>query len=265
MLSQWINFTKGQLVSKYYFHVSSKRLSHDQKLKLTYKELLEDPISLDMLGFSKRKISMLTEYYFNEESVIVAKKQLAYRREKNSYGSTGVTCYNHFSKKERPMHGPCIQSIVFTHIPNGNHRVDIFYRTTEVFKKFAADLIWLRDIMLPQFKLQPQTIITFHFASTTFHPMYWAVVAPYLGNPVVELGVIRKIDPIIWRGIIRWTNRFLSESESLEKFKQGLRVSKHLKRLMDPKKLKQLEKYVTKKYNYIQGNTLSDEEDDDDV
>lgn len=264
MLKEWLTFTKAQLKTKEYFHVSGKRISRNVQLEMPYENLLKDEITLDMLGFSKRKISMLTEYYLNEESVRVAKYQLENRIEKGTYGSVGVSTYNHFAKKERPMHGPCIQSVVLTHAVGGKIDIDVFYRTTEVFKKFAADLIWLRTVFLPQLPVSgSKGKLRLHFANTTFHPMYWAVSAPHLQDPVADLNEIYKLDKVMWKGIIRWTYRYVTQPESLQKFKQAFRVSKHMKRLTDPKKMKVLEKYILSSYKSIKKPLLEEPDDDE--
>lgn len=246
MLKPWLDITKTVLEHKQAVHVSGKKIARLVTYSMPLSELNRDLITIDMLGFAKKKITMLTDYYYNKESIDVALSQLKHRREKGTYGSCGVTTYNHFAKKERPQHGPCIQSIVFTHLPGGIVDIDVFYRTTEVFKKFAADLIFLQSIILPQFKIDKPGRLNFHFANATYHPMYWVVSAPYFDDPVSELHSIKIIEPVVWRGIIRWAFRFVSDDPSLLKFKQGQRVAKHLQRLMAPDKYKALEKYIRK-------------------
>ncbi len=247
-----MNWTSQVLTSDDFFHVSGKRISRGMTFETTIEDLMEPDITLDMLGFSKKKITMLTDYYLNDESVRVALYQLEHRRKKGTYGSVGVTTYNHFAKKERPMHGPCIQSVVFTHSPSGKIDMDVFYRTTEIFKKFAADLIWLREVFLPQFNIPSNSgVVRFHFANITYHPMYWVVSAPYLTNPEYHLIDIKKTDPLTWKAIIRWTNRYVQKEASLEKFKQGQRVSKHMHRLVPPAQMKLLAKYISTSYKLI--------------
>lgn len=241
MLKLWLKTIDAVLEHKPGLHVAGKYIAHNLQLDYHTTDIKQD-LTLDMLGFQKKKLTMLKDYYYHEESIRVALLQLQDRRNKGTYGSCGVTTYGHFAKKERPMHGPCIQSLVFTHFPNGTVDTNIYYRTTEVFKKFAADLIFLRDMMLPQFNVNGK--LTFTFANATFHPMYWVVSAPYLKDPVRDLTSILVEDQMIWKGIVRWTHRFMEQPESLQKFKQGYRVSKHLHRLLDPAKLKALRDYV---------------------
>ena len=248
MIKLWFKCIEAGISHKDCFYISGKKISHNITVQVSLKELTqsEDIINIDMLGFSKKKITMLTDYYYNKESVDVALSQLKHRREKGTYGSTGVTGYNHFAKKERPQHGPCIQSVIFTHLPRGTINVDIFYRTTEVFKKFAADLIWLKTVLLPPFELDKPGKLTFHFTNLTFHPMYWVVAAPYLDDPVAALKDLHKRDNLVWRGVIRWSARFVRKDKNLVNFKQGYRVSKHLHRLLPEDKMKKLKTYLEK-------------------
>lgn len=258
MLKQWLTITRSVLAHKQGLHTAGKYIAHNVQATVSSDDLLRPDITLDMLGFQKKKLTMLKDYYYHEESIRVALLQLEHRRIKKTYGSTAFTTYNHFAKKERPMHGPCIQSVVLTHLPDGTINTNVYYRTTEVFKKFAADLIFLREVLLPQFA--PTGDVSFHFANATYHPMYWVVSAPYLKDPISELEAISKLSPIVHRGILGWTKRFLDQPESLLKFKQGFRVSKHLHRLLDPNKLKQLQAYVN--LNLMEDNHAGNNDDE---
>jgi hypothetical protein len=262
MLKTWLRWTTEVLEIPDNFHISGKRISRGHTFETTAADLMTPDITLSMLGFSKKKITMLTDYYLNEESVRVALYQLEHRREKNTYGSVGITTYNHFAKKERPMHGPCIQSVVLTHSKGGKIDMDVFYRTTEIFKKFAADLIWLREIFLPQFNITNGGVVRFHFANITYHPMYWVVSAPYLSSPVESLIRIHSQDPITWKGIIRWTERYVKQPDNLLKFKQAHRVSKHMHLLVPKPKMKELAKYISKNYKLVSNTVIGEDEDE---
>lgn len=249
MLRQWLQITEKVLRHTPGLHTAGKFVAHNLQISISSGDLMTPDITLDMLGYQKKKLTMLKDYYYHEESVRIALLQLQDRRSKKTYGSTAFTTYNHFAKKERPMHGPCIQSVVLTHLPDGTVHTNVYYRTTEIFKKFAADLIFLREI-LAQFDISGD--VTFHFANATYHPMYWVVAAPYYLDPVFELERMKSKDPIIWRGTLRWVQRFLVGQESLQKFKQGFRVSKHLQRLMDPSKLHYLQTYTREQLDELQ-------------
>lgn len=261
MLKEWMSLLDKAYLHKDFFYVSGKRINRNFSYSTSVEKLTKPDLDLGMLGYAKKKENLLTQYYYNEESVAMALHQLESRRKKGSYGSCGVTCYNHFSKKERPLHGPCIQSVVFTYTPDKKTHVNLFYRSTEACKKFGADLIWLNNIMLPKFK--PNGRIDFHFSNLTLHPMYWVVIAPYIKDPIAHLNKIKKLDFTIWKGIVRWSYRYVTNQESLMKFKQGQRVAKAFKRLTPPVVYKDLTKYFTTHYNSIK--KVKEQDDDEDV
>lgn len=229
------------------FYLSGKKIARGVQVvtKLKYLLASETDFTLDMMGYHSKKLRMLRELYLNQASREAALRQLQLRREKGSYGSTGMTCYNHYEKKNQKIMGPCIQSVVLTHRKKGVIDVDVFYRTTEIFKKFGADLIFLKELLEP-FKITSYGTLTFHFANATYHPMYWVVASPYLDDPTATLREIKTIDPQVWLGILRWTVRYTRQEPALSKFKQGERVSKHLHRLLPRDKLVPLAAYIEK-------------------
>ena len=83
--------------------------------------------------------------------------------------------------------GPCLNSFVLTW-HDGKTTVDVFYRTTEYGKKFPADLIFIRDTLLPEFDLTsaPLEAINFHFCNITVTPMY-SLIPMICLNPDMEL------------------------------------------------------------------------------
>lgn len=247
MLSTWKNIIHKALYHPDFFHVSGKRISQNVIHTSPIEEFLKPDFTLDMLGYKARKAQLLDGYYFVQESVDIALEQLTSRRKKNTYGSTGITTYGHFSKRERPEHGPCMTSIVLTHIPPDQTNVTVSYRSSEVFKKFGADLVWLHQKILPIFDPRKGGI-TFFFSNLTYHPQYWSVLVPYITDPVAELKKIKKHDPILYNGTLRWVYRFVNNDPSMLKFRQSFRVGKHLKRLSSNEKLLALKDYVNSNY-----------------
>lgn len=198
----------------------------------------EDPLILEDCGYTKSKLSHLVRGYLHEESIEAAIKLWDLRRTKTSYGSAGFTTYNHFLKndmvkksKRASVMGPCIQAITLTQIKGGKkgqYSIDAFYRTTEILKKFPADLIFIRDILLKDFNFSGMEFMgmTCHFANVTIHPQYFVTVLPHLEDPIAELEKIRKKDKYFFEWIVKWTARYICEEHyrGIEKFAQALRV-----------------------------------------
>lgn len=121
--------------------------------------------------------------------------------------------------------GPCMQSVTLTLMKKRQARVDVFYRTTEVLKKFPADLVFLRDVLLKDFEGDFEEI-NFHFANLTLHPMYWVTIIPHMQKPIRELKLLRDGDPHFYKWVVKWTARYLCPEfgRGIEKFSQALRV-----------------------------------------
>src|SRR5262249_16347231 len=146
-------------------------------------------------GYTTSKLRMLEKHYLHEESIAVAQELWDRRQGQRKYGSVSFTCFAHFVKggsvdakrsKRASVFGPCIQSVSLTYLNDHTTAVDVFYRTTEFFKKFPADLVFIRDVLLPKFNFEkaPISKVTFHFANVTMHPMYFVTILPMIEDPI---------------------------------------------------------------------------------
>lgn len=217
----------------------------------------KDPLILEDAGYTKSKMSHLIRLYVHEESIEAALKLWALRRAKTAYGSVGFTCYNHFQKnsetkksKRASVMGPCIQSVVITQIKGGKkgkYMIDAFYRTTEILKKFPADLIFIRDVLLKDFDFSGMEFagLTCHFANVTVHPQYFVTLIPHLEDPIRELERIKKKDKFFFDWIIKWSARYICEEHErgIAKFAQALRVKDDATKRIRGKTRKLLQKY----------------------
>lgn len=202
----------------------------------------EDPLILEDAGYTGSKMAHLRRLYLHEESRDMALKLWQLRRSKTSYGSVSFTCYNHLLKndiekksKRASVMGPCIQSVAITQVKGngkngtgGQYYIDCFYRTTEVLKKFPADLVFIRDVLLEGFDFSGMEFLgmTCHFANVTVHPQYFVTAIPHMEDPIRELEKIKKRDRYFFDWIIKWTARYLCEEHyrGIAKFAQALRV-----------------------------------------
>lgn len=198
----------------------------------------EDPLVLEDAGYTRNKMAHLVRGYVHEESIEAALMLWGLRRKKTSYGSVGFTCYNHFLKndavkksKRASVMGPCIQAVTITQVKggkNGQYFIDCFYRTTELLKKFPADLVFIRDVLLKDFDFSGMEFLGMrcHFANITVHPQYFVTLIPHLDDPIAELEKLKKKDKYFYDWIIKWTARYLCEEHyrGIAKFAQALRV-----------------------------------------
>ena len=214
------------------------------------------------LGYTQAKMKQLDRNYLHVESAEVALMLWQRRLKQKKYGSVGITTYNHFIKndiekksKRASVMGPCIQAVTLTLMKNGDHEVDVFYRTTELFKKFPADLVWLRDRLLKPFELDEPNV-NLHFANMTTHPMYVATIIPHLPRPIQFFETLQTMDPHMWKWSVKWTARYLCEeyARGILKFSQALRVQKGLVEALDPKTNIRLQNYLRKNHPGYRGD-----------
>lgn len=262
MKSEWAGHVLRLSVAEADLYAGCRKIL--QGRRLIYRDLWdhEDPLILEDCGYTKSKMAHLVRGYVHEESIEAAIKLWELRRKKTSYGSVGFTTYNHFLKndpvkksKRASVMGPCIQSVVITQLKgvgkNGNggkYSLDVFYRTTEILKKFPADLVFIRDVLLKDFDFSGMTFegMTCHFANVTVHPQYFVTVIPHLDDPIEELEKIKKKDKYFYDWIIKWTARYLCEEHfrGIQKFAQAMRVKDDADKRIKGKLRKKLTQYL---------------------
>lgn len=212
----------------------------------------EPDLQMADAGYSKQKMSMLRRLYLHEESRQVALGLWARRVDQDKYGSVCFTTFNHFIKndpdkksKRASVMGPCIQSVSLTLMPDKTMAVDAFYRTTELFKKFPADLVFLRDVLLEGFDT-PISSVTFHFANVTLHPMYFVTLIPLISNPIRELETLAKADKYFHDWVVKWTARYVCDEyhRGIAKFAQAMRVCTDARQRISPKVMPSLQQYL---------------------
>lgn len=162
--------------------------------------------------------------------------------------------------------GPCIQALTLTLVKKGEVGIDLFYRTTEFFKKFPADLVFIRDVLLPPFKLgDTVTEMRFHFANITLHPMYFVTIIPHLDDPVRELERIRKEDKYFFDWIVKWSARYLCKEHNrgIDKFAQALRVQKDARERITGARLRKLVQYLNDHHPGYRNEYVAPEEDEE--
>lgn len=260
MKAEWINSVLRMSAREADLYSGCRKII--RPARITFHDLWDkdDPLILEDAGYTKHKLAHLTRGYLHPESLRVAQMLWELRRKKTSYGSVGFTCYNHFIKndtekksKRASVMGPCIQSVTITQVKggkNGAYAIDAFYRTTELLKKFPADLVFIRDVLLQDFNFEGMEFLgmTCHFANVTVHPMYFITLIPSLEDPIAELEKIRKKDKYFFDWIIKWSARYIMDeySRGIDKFAQALRVKADARSRIKGRRRRELIEYFTK-------------------
>jgi hypothetical protein len=252
MKDEWLKHCLSVSREKADFYSGARKILRGRMLSF-YK--MDNSLQLEDAGYTTNKMRSLERGYLHEESRNVAIDLWERRRSQDKYGSVGFTTYNHFIKndpnkksKRASVQGPCIQSLVFTYLDKKTYAIDCFYRSTEIFKKYPADLVFIRDVLLPGFKLDGMKFeeLNCHFANITAHPMYAVTWMPHLDDPIKELDRIKRVDKYFHEWIVKWTARYLcpEHKRGIEKFSQAMRVHKDANERLDSRKLKLLQSYL---------------------
>jgi len=188
--------------------------------------------------------SKLKRHYYDREKTRAARNVVKNKWEQRTYGSAGFPLIGEVKKWTKQDF--CMQACTATHYPRGGVRICVFYRTTEIIKKFGADLIFLRDVVLPRFdRIKSIHEITFMFSNITVHPMFFPTLLAHHPAPVSFLEAVRIEDERFHTGICKWMTKYLLEGETswVQKFSQAKQTHKAMLRLMDKSTQRQLKSY----------------------
>lgn len=280
MRQDWIDNATELCERKATFYSGCRKILRSRSV---FFEHMVDDLVLADAGYTKSKMTMLKKAYLHEESRQSALEQWDIRLGKGKYGSVGFHCYNHLikghgnralaeSKGERTgkasrasIMGPCIQSVILTLEDKGGTSVDIFYRTTEFFKKFPADLVFVRDVLLEDFQLPKLSGITFHFANITLHPMYFVTIIPLLDNPIRTLDRIKRRDKYFFEWIVKWTARYIcpEHHRGIAKFGQAMRVYDDAHARISKDLMPDLVKYLSDNHPGYRNGYVDPDEDEE--
>lgn len=267
----WLDASAKLSAKEADFYSGARKIHTAVKLQYIWDPKTVGDLTMADCGFTSAKMSMLVKNYYLKESIVAARKLWNERIEKDKYGSVGFSCYAHYVKGDvkgatprGSKFGPCLQSVILTYNKKRT-TVDVIYRTTELYKKFPADLVFLRDVLLAEFNFSKAPIekVNFYFANVTSHPMYWITLVPHLSDPIAELERSKTRDRHFWLWRIKWSARYVCNeySNGIQKFAQALRVGLMAKKYIDKAKMKALQKYL--RANYPKKG-MKDEEDVDD-
>jgi hypothetical protein len=252
LLSQWVDACRKASLTRATFHDGARKIIRPYTITFT---TIDDSVKLSDAGFTRAKLKALTRYYLHPESQKAAIALWSKRRDKAKYGSVGLTTYAHFVKGDVGGHtphgsafGPCLQDVCITWIAKDRYAIDVSYRTTELFKKFAPDLVFINDVLLKPFDFSEMQLdeARFNFANVTCHSMYWCTLIPHFEDPIAELEKIKRVDPYFHKCIVRWTAMYLVPKyfKGIAKFSQALRVQKDVLERVEPGEQVRLRKYL---------------------
>lgn len=160
-----------------------RKIIPDMGFQITWDELINEPsFSYTDLCYTAAKEKQLTRIYWNQEGFDAAIEKLSGRKTQDH---SSVAVQMRGEKKDSRSQGHCMQSLVITMTPD-RCTVDIYYRSTEVIQKFAADLIFFKNKLQPVFEAigRKPSIIRMRFANLYISAMFMPIFLRYEGDPI---------------------------------------------------------------------------------
>lgn len=208
-------------------------------------------LRMEDVGFTKSKMSQLSRNYIHEESIVAASALWDEYRKRPKYRSVVVSCFGKLVKNHDTggnsrgsKMGSCLLAVVITMIDRYTVDISLHYRTTEFYKKFPADLVFVWEKILSRFDLEGLSLrkLTCMFDNITAHPAYFGAVIGHLKTPLRSLREIQEADEYFFKWICRWTARYLVPgwSRGIAKFAQAVRTKVTVESGISPEVKKKL-------------------------
>lgn len=238
---------------------------------------LDASLGIGDCGFTRSKLSILRRLYWQDEHAEAVAALWRSRVAKGKYGSVSASTYHHLTKsdperrsKRASVMGPCLVGVGLTLLGRQSTAVDLWYRTTELFKKFPADLVFVRETVLPALGVDPARVerVRCHFANVTSHPMYAVTWLATMEDPREALDQVRAADRRFFDWVVKWTGRYVcpEHHRGIAKFAQALRVQKDAMSRIGGDRLENLRTYLRENHpgyrNDYDGGTEDGDDDD---
>ena len=141
------------------------------------------------IGYARptTKLTALKRMYFNRlEAVRV--QQLMAKREEQAYSAISLSTIA--GEKDKRSMGHCVQNITLSLTPD-RQEVTVVYRSTELIKKFSADLAFIPWV-LHEIGVEP-TRVSFFFANAFVSGVFFPILMRYI-DPIQFLEFLRTTE-----------------------------------------------------------------------
>lgn len=196
-------------------------------------------VDLKHLGYKKpeTKMKALDRMYFNPlEADRIA--SLLHRRRDQAFSAVAMSM-RAGAKDSRSM-GWCLESIVFSVTDKGDIRATVMYRSTELIKKFVADLAWLPRVF-ERLDVRPASV-DFFFANAYLSGVFFTTLFLYV-DPIEFLERLRREEYALFIVGTRFLRRSVRDRDhrfpySPERLQHELSWSRY------PKTMKRIHTYL---------------------
>jgi len=256
--SWWIQFVEQMVLKRPAVAYAQERKFVEHAQLIIPGNVWKNGVShtLPQLGYSEdgSKRKQLTRDYVNMESIEKA-KEIFKARDSKSIASVGISTIG--GEKRSSSQGHCIRSIVVNYFspsvtPDKKPRltIDIEYRTTELLRKFGADLIFFYDTYIPMIlKDNPWGIkypdeVRLYFPTCFFSALFIPVFFQFR-DPVEFLEQAEKYcDKVYYHRLIHRAKTLVEKSPEDFGFQSRRNMQELAHNTMDEQTLNRLKKFL---------------------
>lgn len=253
MIKHWTQFIWKISHAKTLAVTGVRKVVADQAFELPWKALTASKWAYTDLCYTKAKGSQLNRNYWNQGAVDAAVEKLLGRTDK-PHSSVSIQLQG--GVKDSRSQGYCMQNLVITLTPD-SCAVDIYYRSTEVIQKFAADLVFFAD-KLPQIfaKLgREPSVIRFKFANVYLSAVFMPIFLRYESDHLGFFQTLERIDPKFYRTCGLATRRFFNPDHNYT-YRTRVKMFEYWKEHVTPNASLQ------KKFAGLKGEVVETEDDE---
>lgn len=227
------------------FRQSSRKLFRNLAMIVPGHYLAADErsVTLKTTGYSAAKVKQLNWHYLNQPTIDRCKHDVLDKLDGNKVGSGTFDFRGNVKKHVKADY--CLVGSVVT-VVKGQLEFDIFYRSTEYTKRFLGDLLFFKEVILPQFDMAPIRQVQFHFTNLTWHPMFAMFLLSGLEDWREQLEDCRKPknDPLAWQAVVRHNARVFEHLDEDQPFNVLRRIQKYVRKRRDEPFYREFGKYV---------------------
>jgi hypothetical protein len=271
MKADWVNNCVQLCYQPAEFYSGSRKIIQDISLEFSW------PCDLTYAdaGYNDRaKSQQLDRNYLDQESIDAASQLWDSYRQRPKYRSVMFSTVRTLIKDHKGPRGSkmgaCILGVILTMNNKGTEvEITFCYRTSELLKKFPADLVYFSNLITKNFNLDGMKVtkLRCYFTNITVHPAYFVILIPHLKNPVKVLEQIRAKDEYFWQWCVKWSGRYLIKrlGHGIAKFSQALQVKRYATNRITGDKLIELQNYIEENHPGYKHTRFDDAGEQDEV
>jgi len=234
-----------------------RKIVSDVAFQLPWDALVATKLTYADLHYTAAKRRQLARNYWDQEEVDAAFEKLVAREGRKDHTSVSIQLRG--QKKDSRSQGYCMQNMVIS-MSRTELEIDVYYRSTELIQKFAADLVFFSEQLPPLFEkltLKP-TRVRFKFANVYLSAVFMPIFIRFEPDPEGFFKLLRQQDPRFFRTCGLATRRFFQETHNYS-YRTRIKMFDYWKKHVDPVKVKPLQQLLST----LKGEAPMEDSDDD--